>query len=261
MSHFPSPTTYGTLWNCYFFPVINPGPQPLDQNPVFCSLCSNKINCGIQQDMAPTCSDENCNAWCHQACNGLSISQTCHAKNSGRCITWKFHEHGTGIAKIVIPPAPVYELPNRPSAIGKSCFVCRNPICTRYVDLVYCFRNPSCDNVCHIAVMCSRFTNPRGTSRTRSFHLCLALSSPLFTISNCPSIITSSHHNSPPRPTTSSLKSLLNQVLSLADTKSSKQNCAKCSAALGSNSAPVKQWMIQGIPPEMEHWPESFDSW
>ena len=59
---------------------INPGPRPIDENPVF---CCNKINRGVQQDMAPTCSDENCNAWCHQACNGLSISQTRHAKNSG----------------------------------------------------------------------------------------------------------------------------------------------------------------------------------
>ena len=55
---------------------INPEPQPIDRNPVFCSICSNKINCGAQQDMAPTCFDENCNARYHQVCNGLSISQT-----------------------------------------------------------------------------------------------------------------------------------------------------------------------------------------
>ena len=48
---------------------INPGPRPIDQNPVLCTICSNKINRGPQQDMAPTCSDENCSARCHQACN------------------------------------------------------------------------------------------------------------------------------------------------------------------------------------------------
>ena len=62
---------------------INPGPRPIDQNPVFCTICSKKINRGLQQDMAPTCSNGNCSACCHQACNGLSIDQTCHAKDSG----------------------------------------------------------------------------------------------------------------------------------------------------------------------------------
>ena len=31
---------------------INPGPQPINENSVFCSICSNKINRGVQQDMA-----------------------------------------------------------------------------------------------------------------------------------------------------------------------------------------------------------------
>ena len=62
---------------------INPGLQPINQNPVFCITCSYKINQGAQQNMVPTCSDEKCNAQCHQPCNGLSISQTRHAKNSG----------------------------------------------------------------------------------------------------------------------------------------------------------------------------------
>ena len=48
---------------------INPGPRPIDQNPVFCTICSRKINRGPQQDMAPTCSNENSSARCHQACN------------------------------------------------------------------------------------------------------------------------------------------------------------------------------------------------
>ena len=54
----------------------NPSPQSIDQNPVFCCICYNKINHGIQQDTAPTCSIENCNTRCHQACSGLSIHQT-----------------------------------------------------------------------------------------------------------------------------------------------------------------------------------------
>ena len=43
---------------------INPVPRPIDQNPEFCTICSKKINRGPQQDMAPTCSDENCSARC-----------------------------------------------------------------------------------------------------------------------------------------------------------------------------------------------------
>ena len=82
---------------------INPGLQPIDQNPVFCIICSNKINQGAQQNMAPTCSDEKCNAQCHQACNGLSISQTRHAKNSGHSITCQCPQNDTGIAKIIMP--------------------------------------------------------------------------------------------------------------------------------------------------------------
>ena len=122
---------------------INPGPRPIDQKPVFCTICSKKINRGPQQDMAPTCSDKNCNARCHQACNGLSIGQTRHAKDSGRSITWKYPQHSVGITEIIIPPAPVYERPNRPSAVGKSCSVSKNPICTRYADLAYHCANPS----------------------------------------------------------------------------------------------------------------------
>ena len=82
---------------------INPGLQPIDQNPVFCIICSNKINQGAQQNMAPTCSDEKCNAQCHQACNGLFISQTRHAKNSGHSITCQCPQNDTGIAKIIMP--------------------------------------------------------------------------------------------------------------------------------------------------------------
>ena len=34
---------------------INPGLRLIDQNPVFCTICSRKTNRGPQQDMAPTC--------------------------------------------------------------------------------------------------------------------------------------------------------------------------------------------------------------
>ena len=44
----------------------------------------------------------------------------------------------------------------------------------------------------------------------------------------------------PPHPTPPSLTSLLNQGLSLADAKNSKEKCAKCSAALHSNTGPVR---------------------
>ena len=39
----------------------NLGLQPTDENIVFWSICSPKINRGIQQDMVLTCSNSNCN--------------------------------------------------------------------------------------------------------------------------------------------------------------------------------------------------------
>ena len=147
---------------------INQGPRPIDQNPVFCTICSRKINRGPQQDMAPTCSNENCSARCHQACNRLSTGQTRHAKDSGRSIIWKCRQHASGIAEVIIPPAPAYEQPNQPSAVGKSCSVCLNPIRTRYADLAYHCADPSCGNVCHLAATCSGFIYPRGNARSRA---------------------------------------------------------------------------------------------
>ena len=117
--------------------------------------------------MAPTCSNENCSARCHQACNGLSTGQTRHAKDSGRSIIWKCPQHGSGIAEVIIPPAPVYEQPNRSSAAGKCCSVCLNPIRTCYADLAYQCADPSCGNVCHLAATCSGFVYPRGNARSR----------------------------------------------------------------------------------------------
>ena len=218
---------------------INPGPRPINQNPVFCTICSRKINQGPQQDMAPTCSNENSSARCHQACNSLSISHTHHAKDSGCSIIWKCLQHGCGIAEVIIPPAPVYEQPNRPSAVGKSCFICMNSICTRYADLAYHCANASCGNVCHFASTFSGFVYPRGNSRpcalsTRIWH-CHLHSSPSATPH--PSL---SPNNSPPRPTPPSLTYLLNQGLSLADAKNSKEKCAKCATALHPNTVPVR---------------------
>ena len=178
---------------------INPGLRPINQNSVLCTIWSRKINRGPQQNMAPTCSNENCSACCHQACNGLSISQTRHAKDSDCSIIWKCLQHGSGIAEVIIPPAPVYEQPNRLSAVGKSYSVCMNPIRNCYADLAYYCTNPFCSNVCHLAASCSGFVFPRGNERpralsTRIWH-CHFHSSPSATTH--PSI---SPNNLPPRP-------------------------------------------------------------
>ena len=192
---FASYSTSNYIWNTLKLLLlsgnikINPGLRAIDQNLVFCTICSRKINRGPQQDTAPTCSNKNCSACCHQACNGLSISQTRHAKDSGRSIIWKCPQHGSGTAEVIIPPAPVYEQPNQPSAVGKSCSVCMNPIHTRYADLAYHCANPFCGNASHLAATCSRFVYQRKCKTTCSFHQNLALSSPLFTISNYTSFI------------------------------------------------------------------------
>ena len=115
---------------------IKPGPWPIDQNLVFCTTCSRKINQGPQQDMAPTCSNKNCSTHCHQACKSLSIGQTHHVKDFGSII-WKCQQYGSGITEVIIPPAPVCEQPNRPSAVGKSCSVCMlsAPVCWSSLSL------------------------------------------------------------------------------------------------------------------------------
>ena len=195
--------------------------------------------------MAPTCSNENCSARCHQACNGLSTGQTRHAKDSGRSIIWKRPQQGSGIAEVIIPPAPVYEQPNRPSAVGKSCSVCMNPIRTCYADLAYYCADPSCDNVPNLAATCSGFVYPKGNARpralsTRIWHCHLHSATPLATSPSVTPHPSSLANNSPPRPNPPSLTSLLNQGLSVADAKNLKEKCAKCSAALRSNTLPVR---------------------
>ena len=107
--------------------------------------------------MGSTYSNENCSARCHQACNGVSIGQTRYAKDSGHSIIWKYLKHGSGIAEVIVPPAAVYKQPNWPSAVEKSCSVCRNPIRTRFADLAYHCANPSCGNVSHLAAACAGF--------------------------------------------------------------------------------------------------------
>ena len=111
------------------------------------------------------CSDANCNARCHQACNGLTTNQTHHVKSCDCTIMWKCLQHSTGIAEIIIPPPPVYGLPSRPSAAGKQCSVCNNSICSCYGDLAYHCEDPSCDNICHLSATCSGFVNRKRNTR------------------------------------------------------------------------------------------------
>ena len=99
--------------------------------------------------------------------------------------------------------------------------------------------NPSCNNVCHLAATCSGFVNPRGPARAP------ALSTRVWYCHLHSSLSASSHSTtqpdtSPTRPTPPSLKSLLDQGLSLADAKISKEKCVKCSAVLCSNTVPVR---------------------
>ena len=71
---FASYSIFNYIWNTLKLLLlsgnveINPGPRPIDQNPVFCTICFRKINRGPQQDMKPTCSNEICSARFHQAC-------------------------------------------------------------------------------------------------------------------------------------------------------------------------------------------------
>ena len=128
---------------------------------------------------------------------------------------------------------------NRPSAVGKSCSVCKNPIQARYVDIAYHCANPSCDDVCHLAATCSGFVNPRRPARAHVISIqvwqCYLHSS-----SSASGHLARQLDTSPPRHTQPSLKSLLDQGLSLVHPKISNEKCAKCSAALRSNSVPVR---------------------
>ena len=81
----------------------NSGPRPINMNPVFCTICSSKINRGI--DTRSTCSDTKCNARCHQACNGLSTNQTRHPKTCWHTIMWKCLQHVLKILFVLVMSA------------------------------------------------------------------------------------------------------------------------------------------------------------
>ena len=105
-----------------------PEPRRRDENSMDSIICSAKIKRGIQQETAPSCTETNCQAKCHQACNGLAVAQTRQAKSCGHNFLWKCPEHGSGIPKIVVPPPPFFKQPIRLSAAGKPCSVCSTPI-------------------------------------------------------------------------------------------------------------------------------------
>ena len=120
-----------------------------------------------------------------------------------------------------------------------------NPIRIRYADLAYHCADPSCDNVCHLAATCSGFVYARANARpralsTRIWHCHLHSATPSATSQSVTPHPLSLANNSPPRPNPPSLTSPLNQGLSLADAKNLKEKCGKCSAALRSNTVPVR---------------------
>ena len=142
------------------------------------------------------------------------------------------------IEKIILPP-PVYELLSRPSAACKLCSVCNNPICSSYADLASHFKDHSCDNVCHLSATCSGFVNPRRTTQERLLSI-LVRHYHLHSTPTGNGYSSTQHDISPVHPTPLSSNSLLNQYMSLADAKSSKEKCAKCFAVLHSNTVLVR---------------------
>ena len=235
-----APTTYRILWNYYFFLLTLRLIQDRDQSsrtqcsvpyaPTKLTVGFSKIQIMLQQKLQCTMS------WSLQwfiyqpnpPCEKFWSLYHLEIPSTWGWYCWSYYSI-----------SPVYELPNCSSVVGKSCSVCKNPIHTCYADLAYNCANPSCDNVCHLATMCSRFVNPRGTTRA---HI-LSTWFWYFHLHSSPSATThplTPPDNSPPRPTPPSLKSLLNQGLSLADTESSKEKCTKCFAVLHSNTVPVR---------------------
>ena len=152
--------------------------------------------------MTLTFSETNCNARCHQACNGLTTKQTRHAKSCGCTIKWKCPQHAIAIAEIIIPFPPLFELPSRPSAAGRLCSICNNPNRSHYANLEYHCEVPSCANVCHLSATCSGFVNPWGTTRahiiyTRIWH-CHLHFSPTASGHSSTKLDTSPAHPTPP---------------------------------------------------------------
>ena len=220
MPYIPFPTTYGIFRNYCSSPTMSKLIQDRDQ--------STKTQCSAPS--APT-----------KLTEGLSK-------------IWRLPAPTKIAVRVVINPAIVYL---SAKLVMREILVALSPgnvlnmalesikLLCHLLQFMTSKSNPSCDNVCHLAAMFSGFVNPRGTSRaralsTRVWH-CHLLSSP--SVTSHPPL---SPDNSPPCPTPPSLKSLLNQGLSLAEAKSSKEKCAKCSAALRSNTV-----LFQGIPSKM----------
>ena len=150
---------------------INLGPRPIDPNPVICDVCNKKINRGINLETSATYYQEDCEVRCHQLCNGLTQSQTCHAKSKNKEIHWKCSQHGNGIAEVITPDQDtIFEVisrENHPSAAGKTCSVLRKTIQARYADSAYHCSVPSCTQVCHLTRTCSGYIEPRREVRDR----------------------------------------------------------------------------------------------
>ena len=109
----------------------NPGPRPIDPNPVICYVCNKKINRGINLEASATCYQEDCEAQCHQLCNGLPPSQTSQP-----------------LAKRVL-------YVGRPSKLAMQA---------RYA---YHCSVPSCTQVCCLIRTCSVYIEPRREVRDR----------------------------------------------------------------------------------------------
>ena len=103
------------------------------------------------------------------------------------------------------------------------------------LEAVNC-EDPSLDNVCHLSATCSGFINPKRTTKA-----CL-LSTPIWHCHLHSTLTANGLSSIQPDtfPTPSSLNSLLNHGMSLADAKKSRQKCAKCFAVLCSKTVPVR---------------------
>ena len=200
----------------------NLGLQPIDKNSVLLHMIFK--NQSRDSTKYGTCSNSNCNRRvqrvqtpavidCHLSCNGQSTYQTHHRKTCGRTITWKCPQH--------TPPPPVFEFPSRPSAAGKLCSVCNNPICLCYANQAYHCEDLSYNDVCHLNATCSGFVNHIGTTRacllSTRIWLCHLHSSPTANGNSSTQPDTFSWC-----PTPLSLNSPLNKGMSLADAKNSK---------------------------------------
>lgn len=83
-SDFDSIQAFIVNWDCPKLLLIsrdvwsNTVLQTIDKSPVFCEICSSKINRSIQQVLAPTSTETSCSMQYHQRCHGLTPNQTWH---------------------------------------------------------------------------------------------------------------------------------------------------------------------------------------